>query len=386
MNILYIAHERNIGGASKCLYDLACGMAARGHHVYVIVPIKGCNVQKELEKRGITVIPIFFLWWEYPHDWSLFLKIPFRLGYRFENVAVHQISKVIRKFEIDIVHSNSSVIDVGMRAARACRTGHIWHIREFGDLDYQLEFFDGKSHSLQQMNESGSEIIYISERIHQYYQEYISDAHAMVIYDGIDAKYRTDKENEPGRKVIFLVAGYLHRNKRQNLVLQAAQILVQEGITAFEVWIAGKTSAMEDSVRYAEELHRAALEMPDQIRFLGFVSDMIELRTRTDVEIVPSAEEAFGRVTVEAMMAQMPVIGSDSGANPELIRDGTDGYLFESGNVQQLADRMKKLILDRKLIRVLGIQGQARASECFGLQQNLDQLERVYMKISKEKS
>ena len=62
MNIMYIAHERNMGGASKCLLDLVTGMKARGHNVYVIVPIRNCNVQKELERRGIIVIPIFFVW------------------------------------------------------------------------------------------------------------------------------------------------------------------------------------------------------------------------------------------------------------------------------------------------------------------------------------
>ena len=378
MNILYIAHERNMGGASKCLMDMVCGMQKRGHRVYVVVPIKGCNVQKKLEEHGVTVIPIFFLWWEYPSYWKWYLKIPFRMIYRMENLAVNRIIKVIEQYHIDIVHSNSSVIDVGMRATQKCKVKHIWHFREFGDLDYQLEFFDGKRTCLNRIKQSGSDIIYISDRIQRYYQPYITDVAVKVIYDGIDTGYVTEKLTDIGEKIIFLTAGYLHRNKRQNLVLEAAHKLKNEGITDFEVWIAGKPSAMADSKIYTEELQSMAKDMLQQVKFLGFVEDMVALRKQTDIEIVPSAEEAFGRVTVEAMMAQMPVIGSDSGANPELIEDGVNGFLFESGSAEELAEQMKKAILLKGIIRQMGKAGQKRAIKEFCLENNLNQIEAFY--------
>ena len=378
MNILYIAHERNMGGASRCLLDLACGMKARGHNVYVIVPIRGCRVQRELEQRGITVIPIFFLWWEYPSYWKWYLKVPFRMIYSAEGFAVARVVHVIRSCHINVVHSNSSVIDIGMRAARKCGVRHIWHFREFGDLDYQLEFFRGREHSLQQLNQSRSCVIYISERVKRHYESYIDSALAQVIYDGIDQSYCIKRNTEVRDKVIFLVSGYLHRNKRQDLILKAAHILSKRSISDYEIWIAGKPSAMEDSRKFATELHALAENLGEHVRFLGYVDHMIELRKKTDVEVVPSAEEAFGRVTVEAMMAQMPVIGSDSGANPEIIEEGITGMLFQSGNEEQLADRMQEMISHKNEIRRMGIAAQERACRYFSLEKNLDEIGKVY--------
>lgn len=381
MNILYIAHERNMGGASKCLLDLACGMKERGHHVIVIVPIRNCNVQKELEQHGIAVFPVFFLWWEYPEYWKWYMKIPFRIAYHMEYIAVKRIALIIRRYHIDVVHSNSSVIDVGMRAAVLENVRHVWHFREFGDLDYQLEFFMGKKNSLNMLNCSGSNVIYISERVRQHYLSYIDDTFTDVVYDGIDTGYECEKKKEPAETVVFLVAGYLHRNKRQNLVIEAAHLLLRDGITSFEIWIAGKSSAMRDSIDYAAELRKSASDIPEHVKFLGFVRDMAVLRQKTDVEIVPSAEEAFGRVTVEAMMAQMPVIASDSGANPELIEEGKDGFLFESGSALQLARQMKYVIQHKEWIRRMGTAGQKKAVQRFSLQRNLDQIEAIYRKV-----
>ena len=379
MNILYIAHERNMGGASRCLVDLAEGMKARGHNVYVTVPIRNCHVQKELERRGITVIPVFFVWWEYPSYWKWYLKAPFRVLYAFEGLAVHRIGRIIKMYHIDILHSNSSVIDVGMKASVKYGVRHIWHFREFGDLDYQLEYFHGKKECLEQLNRSGSEAIYISHRVEEHYKDYIDAARTRIIYDGIDLRYCCDRREKLTGKVIFLLAGFLHRNKRQNLAIQAAHILKQRGCNDFEIWIAGQPSAMADSVKYTAELKSMAGDMQEQIRFLGFVEDMIALRKNADVEIVPSAEEAFGRVTVEAMMAQMPVIGSDSGANPEIIVPGETGELFENGNAEMLAEKMQKFVEHRQWISAMGAAGQKRAKALFSLDTDLSQVEELYI-------
>ena len=384
MNILYIAHERNMGGASKCLLDLAVEMKKKGHNVYVLVPIKNCRVQKELEKKGIVVFSMFFLWWQYPMYWSKCLKLVFRMSYFLENFSVLRAGKYIKEYKIDIIHSNSSVIDFGMKISKRYHIKHIWHFREFGDLDYQLEYFRGKEKSLSQINKSGSQIIFISKRVYLYYQKWIEKSISHVIYDGIDLKYSQYKKKTDYGKTIFLIAGNLHRNKRQDLVISAAHILIREGITQFEVWVAGQTSAMRDSKKYEQELHMAAMDIPDNIRFVGFVENMIELRQKVDVEIVASSEEAFGRVTVEAMLSSIPVIGSDSGATPEIITDNATGFLFENGNVISLASKMKEIIADTNQIEILGKNAFSHARNTFSLEKNISSIEEVYRMLNAE--
>lgn len=68
---------------------------------------------------------------------------------------------------------------------------------------------------------------------------------------------------------------------------------------------------------------------------------MPEIRKNVDIEIVSSKQEAFGKITVEAMMGQIPVIGSNSGGTKELIKHNQNGLLFESGNADDLAKKIE---------------------------------------------
>ena len=54
--------------------------------------------------------------------------------------------------------------------------------------------------------------------------------------------------------------------------------------------------------------------------------------------------EAFGRVTVEAMLSGRPVLASDTGANSELVQDNITGWLFNSGDAKSLAGKMEEII------------------------------------------
>ena len=135
---------------------------------------------------------------------------------------------------------------------------------------------------------------------------------------------------------------------------------------------------MQDSKDYADMLKEKASILGDQVCFLGFIDNMIELRKNTSVEIVPSEEEAFGRVTIEAMMSQMPVIGSNSGANPELIIPEHTGLLFERGNAESLANQMQRFIESPNMIYTMGTEAFSRAVNNFSLEKNLDQIEKLY--------
>ena len=143
--------------------------------------------------------------------------------------------------------------------------------------------------------------------------------------------------------------------------------------------IAGASSALKSSKAFEEHLRAEAGKLPDgMITFTGYVSDMAGLRKTTDVELVCSAMEAFGRVTAEAMLSSNPVIGADSGATPELITDGENGFLFESGNAEALADKMR-YFLERpdELVR-MGTNACRYAKEHFLACCNTDAVERLY--------
>ncbi len=386
MNILLVGHEKNLGGASRSLVTLASELQEKGHRVTVVLPLRSGQVYPKLQKSGIKVKKIFFGWWMCPIGWNPILKMAFRILHGMEWIAASRIAAYTRKNHIQIIHSNSSAIDVGALAAQKAGVPHVWHFREFGDLDYDLKFMLGRKRSCQKINSMSERIVFISKNLYQYYEKELDKEKCRIIYNGISTDYLYPKYDDgiidKGKKTTFLIAGNLHRNKKQNIAIDAAGILKQRGYDDFCLVIAGATSDMADSQLFEKELKAQAESLvPGYVLFTGFVKDMLELRKKTDIELVCSAREAFGRVTIEAMMCSNPVIASDSGANQELVKDGYNGFLFQEGNAVSLADKMERFLKETDLIRSLGESAYYYARENFTSGENTSEIEELYMSL-----
>ena len=384
LKILYVAHERKLGGATKSLIALLELMITKGHQVCVLVPTLGCPLAKELTARNIDCIPCFFAWWMYPRSWNILLRFAFECLYSVEGLQVKYIYRRLQKlkFSPDIVHTNSSVTDFGARLAKRIGCRHVWHVREYGDADYNLEYMKDKSETWQFMNENSDRILFISNDVYNYFSGFADKRKSIVVYNGIAQKYLVEKKQK-NDKTEFLLASNINRSKNHMLVLRAVKMLADKGIHNFHLNIAGAATIVKDSKLYEEELKRFVSdnELAGYVSFLGKVDDMIELRKQTDVEIVPSVREAFGRVTVEAMMAGMPVIASASGANVEIVEDEITGILFESNNAGALSDAMSAYIANPQLSTKHGDNGYTRAKRLFTADKNADEVEMCYLDV-----
>ena len=109
--------------------------------------------------------------------------------------------------------------------------------------------------------------------------------------------------------------------------------------------IAGGALFGEDE--YARSLVTLAAELgvSDRVRFLGHRSDVPALMRSVDAVVHPSTDpEPFGRTLVEAMLARRPVIAADAGAVPEILDGGRVGMLFPPGDVEKLADCLRRVL------------------------------------------
>lgn len=376
---MLVAHEKNLGGASKALVTLAEELQEKGHKVVAIVPFKSGQVKNKLVEKCIITYTVFFGWWMMPSYWNMFLKASFCFLYALEEIAVLRISKIAKAENIDVIHSNSSVIDVGARTAVRIGLPHVWHFREFGDADYRLEFIKGRKKSCEFVERTGSRVVFISHNLREYYFD-ISDENCELVYDGISDAFLSvkDKEREIS-KPIFLISGNLQRNKGQITALKAAKILLDNKVENFELWVAGKEAAVKDSKNYAQELYEfSTLNLNGHCRFLGYVEDMKNLRKKADVELVCSDREAFGLVTIEAMMASNPVIGADTGATTELVEDKITGRLFKCGDAKDLSNKMLWFINETKNISKCGDTAYNFAKNVFLSGNNTDRIEMIY--------
>lgn len=387
MKILFILHEKNLGGGTKSALDLMQKLRERGHDVEAVVPYRTGKASDALREHHFVTHYVFFGWWMMPSYWNPLMKWSFRALYSTENIAAGKIAQIIQNGRFDIVHSNSSVIDVGAKAALISGIPHIWHFREYGDLDYRLEFLLGKERSCHFVSDSGSKVIYISKSLEQHYQNLIGVHNGLQIYNGFPDKFSRPKQpfDYNKKKVVFLISGNLQRNKGQYLAIRACTILHERGCDNYQLLIAGAAANTGDSKKYERELHRMSAKLNGHVKFTGFVDDIAELRRKADVELVCSDAEAFGRVTVEAMLSSNMVIGSNSGATPELIEDGVNGYLYRRGDASALAAQMEKCIKNPELTARMGMQAYRKVLGKYTIRKTVEEVERLYTEMVSEK-
>lgn len=357
-SILFISHERKMGGANHSLVELIQGLRDLGNNVSVVVLYRGCPIDKKLREMGVETFPCFFGWWQQPQNWPYLLKSAFRLLHWLQRFSVIRISGYVKKCNVDIIHSNSSVIDIGAQVAAKTGCKHVWHFREYGEDDYRLEYMYGKDTSLDYAYKNSDMIIFISNVLYESYKRFADHTKTRIIYDGIVSKEMVKKESpklvkktqEEGHVYTFLVTGNISSGKNQKLVVEAVHILInQMGVDShkFQVYFAGATTSLAESKEYMREIQFCINQYNlSNLFFAGYVEDMALLRTKVDAEIIPSRSEAYGRVTLEAMLSHNLVIASDSGANPELIGDNEHGLLFRNNDINDLAMKMVKAMDD----------------------------------------
>jgi glycosyltransferase involved in cell wall biosynthesis len=92
---------------------------------------------------------------------------------------------------------------------------------------------------------------------------------------------------------------------------------------------------------------------------------MESLLSVSDVLLLPSELESFGLVALEAMASEVPVIATRVGGIPEVVSDGEDGYLFEVGDTEGMAEAAFSLLCDSGLRSKMGKSGREHAGRDF---------------------
>lgn len=117
------------------------------------------------------------------------------------------------------------------------------------------------------------------------------------------------------------------------------------------------------------------------VKFLGHISQkkLGEFYKKARFAVIPSiCSETFGMVALEAMGYSLPVIASRIGALPEIVEDGVTGYLFQPGDVEDLAYRMKLLWDNPELCKQMGDAGRKKVIRDYNENIFFDRLLSVY--------
>lgn len=202
---------------------------------------------------------------------------------------------------------------------------------------------------------------------------------AVVPQFGVDADlFHPSPEKESSGPVIIGYAGRLVAEKGIDLVLKALATLPNLDWRLHLVGGGPQQSALADLA--------AQLGITARVDFLGLRPsvEMPDIFRRFDALVIPSRtrsnwKEQYGRVILEAMASGVAVIGSDSGAIPDVV--GQAGLIFPEGDVQALAAHLRTLITQPETRHQLGQRGRERVLEGYTQRCVADQTTAVYRQM-----
>lgn len=305
-------------------------------------------------------------------------------GYRF--------ARALRKHEVDLVHANS--LRAGMMVSLFAwlhRKPVVWHVRDIppqGLIGKGIRALAGVASdgviAISQPVKHGmsdSELNRLGKKIH-------------LVHNGVELEPVTEEEriehrervrqelDTPHEGLVVTIIGQIAPWKRQEDAVRGAARLLQEGHDVY-LWVVGEAKFRQENIDYDHMLRALAAELgiADRVRFAGFRKDVTAVCCATDLLLLCSDNEPFGRVIIEAMSQGVPVVATNAGGVPEIIVHDKCGLLYEVGDVEGLVRHAARLLSDAELRGTMGRVGAARVRNHFTIASTVEKVEDVYLHI-----
>lgn len=179
------------------------------------------------------------------------------------------------------------------------------------------------------------------------YSDILSNKKATIIYNAIDFS-SVQQNSTPNNPLIIGNAGRLVEQKGQHYLIEIAKSLKEKGLK-FKILIAGEGPLYNE---LSQEIIKQNLT--EQMGLLGFVEDMKKFMSQIDIFVSTALWEGFGFVLAEAMAEKKPVLAFDLSSNPELIKDGENGFLIPPQNINLFVEKLEQLINNGRLRNEMG--------------------------------
>ena len=324
MKVLYILHALSTTeGSAKSFLNLLNSLIPLGIQPVVVCPNEG-DVYQYLKGKNIPVYTCFFRFCVYPPFDKVrknrLLFVPRLFGRVMANViGTLQVCRICRREKPDIIHTNVSVVDIGYHASRLLHIPHIWHIREYGALDFNYYYYYYKRQQLRRYRRRNSYTICITKDI-QRYNKLENINNSRVIYDGVLSEksiYYTSNKHP-----YFFFAGRIEPAKGVLYLLQAYVTYCNKCAQPLPLYLAGRFSIVNPN--YVQECQKIVKDnnLQDKVIFLGEIQDVLSHYQEAQALIVPSLSEGFGFITAEAMFSGCLVVGNDVAGTKEQFDNG----------------------------------------------------------------
>lgn len=297
---------------------------------------------------------------------------------RYNSKAIREIEAIINVSNPDVVMTNSVIAPWAALAAYFRKVPHVWFVREYGDLDHGRIFEIGRENTLQDVGNLSDLVVTNSKTLAGHIQQYIDPKKLTTLYTPFKLKdisrRATAKTGDPFKNkesLKLVITGSLAASKGQLEAVNAVGMLNAQGYDT-EICIIGKEGAKEYNGQLDDAISK--YDIAQKVHFVGFQTNPLAYLSLADIGIMASRKEAFGRVTFEYLAVGKAVVGANSGATPEMVKDGYNGYLYDQGDTSSLVDALMHYAKDRSLISKHGLAAKAEAEKMMQGDLNADAL------------
>jgi glycosyltransferase involved in cell wall biosynthesis len=177
------------------------------------------------------------------------------------------------------------------------------------------------------------------------------------------------------RRYLVCVARF-HPVKDHATLLRAFEIVARQQ-SDVDLLLVGDGPLRGDLQRLARELG-----IEGRVRFLGLRQDVPGILRAAQIFVLTSLSEAAPLTVLEAMASGLPVVVTAVGGNPEIVRDGVDGYLVPRGDASAIASAILGMLDEPEAARAIGAAGATRVRERYPLERTIDRYFALYWRLA----
>ena len=352
MNIAYILHSTvQTEGSAKSFLVMLKGLMSMGINPIIIAP-NDKDLANTLKEMGIPVYATTYRMCAYPQKKTLSHKLLFLPRLLGRIIVNHRATKdtinILQKHAIDIVHTNVGLINIGFRAAQKLGIPHVFHLREYGKLDFGLEYFPNIQYFYKLLDDVPHSYSICITRDIQHYHHQDGKTSSRVIYNGICPQMETMPYASKNSQDYFLYAGRIESAKGVDSLLEAYSLYIRQTPQPIPLRIAGLPLDEVYMKRLQQLINNHALH--EYVTFLGDRRDITDLMRDARAIIIPSLHEGFGRCMPEAMMQGCLAIGRNTSGTKEQFDNGLEltgeeiGLRYDTN--EELAKLLKEVTLN----------------------------------------
>ncbi|MCI8273642.1 MAG: glycosyltransferase family 4 protein [Clostridia bacterium] len=354
MKILMLTWEyppRIVGGISKVVYDLSHRLMKDGHEVTVVTYREGEAPYFE-DDKGVKVHRVDnyminsnnFIDWIMQMNFNMITKVNQIIAEEGKFDVIHAHDWLVASAAKSIKNSYNIPIVATIHATEAGRNSgiHDETQRYINDTEWMLTY-------------EATEVIvnsnYMKGEIQRLFGlpfekiNVVANGVNLNKFSGIDRDYsfrrRFAMDNE---KIILFMGRLVYEKGIQHLIAAMPKIL--QGYHDAKLVIAGKGGMLDELKAEVE-----ALGISNKVYFAGYLNqkDVEKMYKAADISVFPSLYEPFGIVALEGMLAERPIVVSDSGGLGEIVEHRETGMKSYCGNANSIADSILELLYNPEL-------------------------------------